>query len=117
MAGLRQRSAGVRDLAAAVVGHVATDHESERLQSARPRHAVRSGTVDGFWPPVVVDRLMPAVPAQRVVGLALILAMRAQAVRHTAGVDVVREQEGDIEPACGNTSLVARAAAGPRRSR
>ena len=43
VAGLRQRSAGVRDLAAAVVGHVATDHESERLLRWLARAAVRSG--------------------------------------------------------------------------
>jgi hypothetical protein len=62
------------------------------------------GIVDGFGPPVVVDPVHAGhVPAQRVVGLALILTMRAQAVRHTAGVDVVREQEGDIESACRNT--------------
>ena len=89
----------LRDLAAAVVGHVAADDEAERpWRSAGRRREAGRRAVD------LAGQRLPAEPVQcrdmakQVgVGLAFRRAIGAEPARHAAGMDVGCEDEGGVD--------------------
>jgi hypothetical protein len=88
-----------RDLAAAVVGHVAADHQAGGLAdrgAGRGEAARRAGDLARpahFGQPVQCGYVAP----EALVGLAFGRAMRAEPAAHPAGVDVRGEDEGDVD--------------------
>ncbi len=91
--------AGLGDLAAAIVGHVAADDEAERRADARAGRTQAGGDAVDFDRPFLVAEAVQRrnVAQQRGVGLAFQLAVGAQAARHAAGMDVGDEQEGGVD--------------------
>ena len=88
-----------RHLPAAVVGHVPADHDAERRGYPGP-----GADQPGRHPPDLVRPdvgrhvVDPGDVAEQIgVGLALLRAVRTEAIAHTAGVHVVGEDEGRIE--------------------
>ena len=91
--------AGLGDLAAAIVGHVAADDEAERRADAAAGRAQAGGDAVDFGRPFLVAEAVQRrdVAQQGGVGLAFLLAVGAQAARHAAGMDIGDEQEGGVD--------------------
>src|SRR6185436_5824193 len=80
---------GKRDLAAAVVGHVAADHQAEGLADRRARRGEPARRTADLARPAQLGQAVERgnVAPQCPVCLALCRAMRAEPAAHPAGVD------------------------------